>query len=64
MLDDMLALANCICLLALSRSERRVLALLLVRVECAVLCGASGAKKAKKFREVPQQIVLSSAVTG
>ena len=34
----MLALANSICLLALSRSDCRVLSLLLVWVECAVLC--------------------------
>ena len=38
MLDDMLARANSVCLPALSRSDRRVLALLLVvRVDCAVL---------------------------
>ena len=38
MLDDMLARANSVRLPALSRSDRRVLALLLVaRVDCAVL---------------------------
>ena len=34
----MLARANSACLLGLSRSDRRVLALLLLRVDCAVLC--------------------------
>ena len=64
-LDDMLARANSVCLLALSRSDRRVLALPFVRVDCAVLCCcACGAKKAKKFRMVPQQILFSSAITG
>ena len=57
----MLARANYACLLALTRSDRCVLALLLVRVDCAVLCCACGAKKAKKFRKAPQQIILSSA---
>ena len=38
MLDDMLALAHSICLLALSRSDCRVLSLLLVWDVCAVLC--------------------------
>ena len=33
MLDDMLARADSVCLLALSRSDRRVLALPIVRVE-------------------------------
>ena len=38
MVDDMLALANSVCLPPLSRSDRRVLALLLVaRVDCAVV---------------------------
>ena len=38
MLDDMLARANSVCLPALSRSDRRVLALLVVaRVDCVVL---------------------------
>ena len=38
MLDDMLAQANSVCLPALSRSDRRVLALLVVaRVDCVVL---------------------------
>ena len=38
-LDDMLARDNSVCLLALSRSDRRILALLIVaRVDCAVLC--------------------------
>ena len=41
MLDhDMLAPANSACLAALSRSDRRVLALLLVRVDCVALCCA------------------------
>ena len=31
---------------------------------CAVLRCACGAKKAKKFRKVPQQVILSSAITG
>ena len=80
MLEDMPARASSVCLLASSRSDRQVLALLLVRVYCAVLCvryggivkngGKTGknnfrkAKKAKKFRKVPQQIILSSAITG
>ena len=42
MLDDMLALANSVCLLALSRSDRHVLGLLLcaglIALCCAVLC--------------------------
>ena len=38
MLDDMLVRANSVRLLALSRSERRVLVLLRVRVDCAVKC--------------------------
>ena len=42
MLDDMLALANSVCLLALSRSDRHVLALLLraglIALCCVVLC--------------------------
>ena len=42
MLNDMLARANSICLLALSRSDRRVLALLLVRVGWLTLCCACG----------------------
>ena len=33
MLEDMLVRANSVCLLALARSDRRVLALLLVRVD-------------------------------
>ena len=49
---DMLAQANSVCLLELSRSDRRVLAVLRARVDCAVLCCACGAKKTKKFREV------------
>ena len=40
MFDGMLARAHSFCLLALSRFDRRVLALLLVRVDCAVLCCA------------------------
>ena len=41
MLDDMLARANFVCLLAaLSRSDKRVRALLLARVYCPVLCFA------------------------
>ena len=40
MLDDMRAPANSVCLLALSRSDGRVPVLLLVRVDCAVLCRA------------------------
>ena len=40
MLDDMRARANSACLLALLRSDRRALILLLVRVDCAVLCCA------------------------
>ena len=40
MIDDMLARANPVCLLALSRSDRRTFALLLVRVDSAVLCCA------------------------
>ena len=37
MLDDMVARANSVCLLALSRSDRRVLALLLVGVDCCAV---------------------------
>ena len=36
----MLTRANSVCVLALSRSDWRVLALLLVRVDCATLCSA------------------------
>ena len=64
MLDNVLARASSVCLLALSRSDRCVLALLIVRVDCAVLCYASGAKKAKKSRKVPGQTILSSAIMG
>ena len=65
MLDhDMLAPANSACLAALSRSDRRVLALLLVRVDCVALCCACGAKSAKKLRNVPQHTFFSSATTG
>ena len=45
--DDMLARANSVCLVALSRSDLRVLALVLVRVDCAVARCACGAKKAE-----------------
>ena len=38
--------SNQLCLLALSGSDRRVVALLLVGVDCAVLCCVCGAKKA------------------
>ena len=49
MVDDMLALANSVSLLVLSRSDRRVLALLLARVEwCAVLCCAVFAEQRKQ----------------
>ena len=53
MLVDMLARANSVSLLALPRSDRRVLALLLVRVEwgvlcCAVLCLRSKESKKKQ----------------
>ena len=44
----MLARAKSVCLLALSRSDRRVLALLLVRVDCAVLCCAVLAEQRKQ----------------
>ena len=39
-LDDMRARANYVCLLGLWRSDRHVLALLLMLVDCAVLCCA------------------------
>ena len=42
MLDDMLALANSVCLLALSRSGRRVLALLLCTGLIAPYCAVCG----------------------
>ena len=45
----MLARANSVCLLALARSDRRVLALPLVRVDCAVLCWRS--KENKEIQE-------------
>ena len=53
---------------ALSRSDRCVLALLLVRVECAVLCcavpGAAALTRSKESKgsqeKVPQQIISSS----
>ena len=48
MLDNMLARANSVCLLALSRFDRRVLALLLVRVDCAALCGVVLAEQRKQ----------------
>ena len=48
MLDNMLARANSVCFLALSRSDRRVLALLLVRVDCAALCCAVLAERRSK----------------
>ena len=62
-LDDMLARANSVCLLALSRSDERVLALLPVRVDgavlcCAVLCCACGAKKAKKKQGHPTKNIV------
>ena len=49
MLDDMLARANSVCLLALLRFDRRVLGLLLVRVDCAVLCCAVLAQQRKQI---------------
>ena len=49
MLDNTLARANSVCLLALSRSDRRALALLLVRVDCAVPCLRS--KESKEIQE-------------
>ena len=61
MLDDVLSQANSVRLLALSRSDRRVLALLLVRL--AALSCACGENEAKKCRMFPQQIILSSAIT-
>ena len=42
MLDAILALTNSTCLLALSRSDRHVLAALLCRADCAVQLRASG----------------------
>ena len=64
MLGGMLARANSVCMLAFPRSGRRVLALLLVRVDCAVLCCACGENKVNKFTKVPQQMILPSAITG
>ena len=60
----MLARANYVCVLALSRCYWRVLAVLLVRVDRAVLCRAvlsvlcyaCGAKNAKKFRKASPTI--------
>ena len=49
MLEDMLVRANSVCLLALARSDRRVLALLLVRVEWAGLCCAVLAGQRKQI---------------
>ena len=48
MFDETLALANSVRLLALSRSDRRVLASLLVRVEWAVLCRAELVEQRKQ----------------
>ena len=53
MLDEMLALANSVCLLALSRSGRHVLALLL----CAGLIGPCCAEFAVDARRVRVRVV-------
>ena len=63
--DEMLARANSFCLLAVSRSDRRVLALLLVVVERAVLCCAvlAGQRKQRHSGRFPNK-TLSSENTG
>ena len=61
-LDDMLARADSVSLRALSRSDLRELALLLLRVDCAVLCvlcmRSKEAKKIRKVRQLPGNKIL------
>ena len=60
MLDDMLALANSVCLLALSRSDRHVLALLL----CAGLIARCCAVFAVDARQHARIYILSMYIPG
>ena len=65
-LDDMLARANSVCLLALSRSDRRVLSLLLVRVHCAtsMLCCAVLCLRSKESNGIQEGSPTNITIVG
>ena len=64
MLEDVLARANSVCLLALTRPERRVFALLVMRVNCAALCCAVLCLGSKENKEIQESYPTNNIIVG